>query len=182
MNRKLNRDLRWSRRLSFVPRWGVVPTLRRQSVAEHVFHTTRTALWLLEHHTLGHDPAFRLQVLEQALRHDDAEAASGDIPSPYKTGTGKETTVPAGLSAVDVVVKCADLLEALAFIEEERKMGNMHGMNSIVLNITTRFGKYWDLFSAPSFITHMDIIDRYLRQIVPDDRHYEHPVLENHDL
>lgn len=119
-----DKSLRWSRRLGIVPRWVVVPTIQHQTVAEHCFHVARTALWLvrlLPHMgEKGMDlSAYEHDILIEALRHDDDEAATGDNPSPTK-GPKDFTTY----NTLKLVVKVADMLESLAFLHEEMSMGN----------------------------------------------------------
>lgn len=122
-----DKRLRWSRRLSVVPRWCVVPTIQSQTVDQHVFHVTRTAMWLTQYHieateAVSHESysRFKLDVLEHALEHDDEEAATGDRPTPSKNVKHHYGMMPQQA----VVVKVADILEALAFLQEEKDMGN----------------------------------------------------------
>lgn len=168
--------LRWSRRLSFVPRWTVAPLIRRQSVAEHCFHVARTSQWLLQYH-VDESPEFELEVIRLALDHDDAEAATGDAPSP-----GKTRCPPDQLGKAAIVVKCADVLEAMAFIQEEISMGNRHGMVVIYDDLINRFSKYWYHFplrksgGPEGRLSGMNLITTYLEQIV--SVYHPHPVLE----
>lgn len=119
-----DKSLRWSRRLGIVPRWVVIPTIQNQTVAAHVFNVTRTALWLVR--TLPHVGGKGMsreyvehQVLIMALEHDDDEAATGDSPSPTKAP--KDFSA---YSTTKLIVKIADMLESLAFLQEEEAMGN----------------------------------------------------------
>lgn len=121
-----DKSLRWSRRLSVVPRWVIVPTIQRQNVAEHSYHVTTTAMWLLGFHVSSKYPGtddsimLQLQVLNCALLHDEDEAATGDKPSSSKQGK----TYHASMPQYAIIVKVADILEALAFLHQERLMGN----------------------------------------------------------
>lgn len=114
--------IRWTRRLSFVPRWTVVPTIRKQNVAEHSYHVACTCMWLLNFHERADDLNLRLAVLETALEHDVEEAAKGDSPGP-----GKAEKDYALYSQRKLIVKIADLTEALAFTFEEIQLGNTMG-------------------------------------------------------
>lgn len=118
-----DKSLRWSRRLSVVPRWVIVPTIQRQNVAEHSYHVAQTARWLMQFHTSKFDGTHRellAEVIERALDHDHEEAATGDKPTPSKQGK----VYHAGMPQSAIIVKIADILEALAFLYEEKLMGN----------------------------------------------------------
>lgn len=117
-----DKGLRWSRRLSVVPRWVIVPTIQRQNVAEHSYHVTQTARWLMQFHASEGDEklALTMAVIDRALDHDVEEAATGDRPTPSKQGK----TYHAGMPQSAIIVKIADILEALAFLHEEKLMGN----------------------------------------------------------
>lgn len=120
-----DKSLRWSRRLSVVPRWVIAPTIQRQNVAEHSYHVAQTARWLMQFHASKEADerawkALTADVVERALDHDVEEAATGDRPTPSKQGK----VYHAGMPQVAIIVKIADILEALAFLHEEKQMGN----------------------------------------------------------
>ncbi len=118
-----DKQLRWSRRLSVVPRWVIVPTIQHQNVAEHSYHVAQTARWLMQFHASKFDGTHRellAEVIELALDHDRDEAATGDRPTPSKQGK----VYHAGMPQAAIIVKVADILEALAFLHEEKLMGN----------------------------------------------------------
>lgn len=108
-----------SRRLSIVPRWTVVQTIRKQNVAEHSFQVAQICRALLDMLDVR-QPAQLASVLERALDHDMEEAITGDIPSPCKDGQ----PVAGPFEPADCLVKLADDLEALAFVYEEQRLGN----------------------------------------------------------
>lgn len=134
------RVLRWMRRLSFVPRWTIVPTIRKQSVAEHSFQVAAITLVLLGLHKKGQEGAFRLVVLEKALRHDMSEAATGDEPSP-----SKEPKDYGSFNQIDITVKMADLIEAILFVEDERMLGN-RAMDLIHEGLFSEATRAWRFF------------------------------------
>ena len=113
------RWIRWSRRLRFVPRWAVMPTITKQNVAEHSYHVAQTCRWLIPRHENFRSHTFALEVIELALDHDLDEALSGDIPAPYK-----KTKEWDSASEAVKLVGLADVMEAMAFLNEERYMGN----------------------------------------------------------
>lgn len=141
MSDAMDKMLRWSRRLSFVPRWVVVPTIHKQNVAEHTFHVVQLCRWLLERHDSYGDKEFALEVIEEALEHDQNEAAEGDIPSPRK---GKKPVE--SLTQLGVILKCADLLEALCFLQEEKNFGSNHWVQPIWDDIFAKLHDVWLMF------------------------------------
>lgn len=175
MKNPLDKTLRWSRRLQFVPRWVVMPTVHKQYVDQHTFHMAQTCRWLLCLHASGDRENFRLAVLEAALDHDMDEAITGDRPSPSKP------VKPAPTDQLDIVLKCADLLEALAFTWEEEHLGNKQWMLSVQEDVSGKFNKIWTLFNHNKFSPRADdphiVLDKYKEQILPR-WNKPHPVLE----
>lgn len=135
------RVMRWTRRLSVVQRWGVLPTLRRQNVAEHSYHVAVTAKWLLTKANIKVSATFMNEVLLYALEHDIWEAASGDNPSPSKGPKDYSKLGP-----VELVVKLADLIESFWFLCEEEAMGNRAAIKTVKnaqWNEITKCAKYF---------------------------------------
>jgi 5'-deoxynucleotidase YfbR-like HD superfamily hydrolase len=136
------------RLLSDVRRWGIVRTIRTQSVAEHSFWV---AIWvprLLR--TVGvNDPVVLLAAVEYALTHDMEEVTSGDIATPFKSRLNKvalhEAIESFGLSAsprlaglpeadmIKAAVKVIDLFEACAFLAEDSNLGNNRNKNILMV-------------------------------------------------
>lgn len=132
------------RRLGIVPRWTVVPTLRQQFVDQHCYQATQIARELLPMHQQGSGAdnalSFHYDVICYALDHDWDEAEKGDTPSPAKPIAPLET------NQVKVVVKCADILEAICFLAEEQAMGNFQYIGPVVMELKARFHDWWQLF------------------------------------
>lgn len=176
-NKITTRKARWLRRLSWVPRWAVVPTIHKQNVAEHSFHVSVLALWLVSMHARGGEGNFKLDVLLTAMQHDADEARSGDAPSPYKD-TPFDTE-----DQIEIVVKCADKLEALLFIEEEKMLGNTIGMDSIEMYLIEKFNEIWDAFDFDpnEWFGHkpsaLSVVDQ--AKHIAFSRKYPHPALED---
>lgn len=124
--------------LAHVPRWAVVPHVRRQSVAEHSFYValyTDKLCKMLEWDDLNTSIA-----VSYALRHDMYEVFSGDIPSPAKRILTSDDTVNAFnthfaekmpsdygdvvTSKVHEVVKLADKLDEFFWLCTETSLGN----------------------------------------------------------
>ena len=138
------------RDLSHVPRWGIVPTIQKQDVAQHSYYVTLYVTHIL--FKLKLDPKFTPPAIYHALEHDRAESFTGDIVGPAKHNMlsdprGWETTEEnkrfetnnfsrVAESAKDfnnaqfnngismAIVKLADLMDQYAFWKEEGKLGN----------------------------------------------------------
>lgn len=106
-----------------VKRYPISYVNRDQSVAEHSFCVMLIALDLIE----GiHDEKLYIEVMAYAALHDMDEIETGDIPSPFKRKLRREC--PAVIPVLDgqpkasdlarLIVKVADLLEALHYIDE----------------------------------------------------------------
>jgi HD containing hydrolase-like enzyme len=155
------KSLRWSRRLSTVPRWTIVPTIQRQNVAEHTFHVARTALWLVGEHARAQGNAedrlsFEMDVLRWALQHDEDEAATGDRPTPSKNGKPHYASMPQHA----IVVKVADILEALAFLMEEKLMGNTR-LGDIFTERTQALQEVWGFFAQKERRSHHALLNEF---------------------
>ena len=124
-------------RLSLVPRWVILRTIQKQSVAEHCFNVQRIAIKLAPHFGIvDMDEMFALS--QAALHHDDDEAVTGDIPSPAKPYFhAREKGIDVGARPwytdaedhIKAIVKLADLLEAYHFLAIEWHMGNFYVRN-----------------------------------------------------
>lgn len=120
-------------RLSTVPRWGIVRTIQKQTVMEHcgrvAIIANRIAIkWfgILDAITL-------YETINFALHHDDVEAVSGDVPSIVKdlvNEEGMKARYCKELRPIPVsdmarkIVRIADKMEALIFINTEMALGN----------------------------------------------------------
>lgn len=149
-----------TRRLSFVPRWVVLPVVRRQNVAEHSYHVTCIADMLLDYHIHRQSQSFRLEVLRGCLYHDKDEAVSGDAPGPSKDKVRRD---PSTLTDAENVIKVADMVEAALFCREEMAMGNAT-MQPVYIDALKRGEKYWERFrwepvKGPMPV-YFDLLDR----------------------
>jgi 5'-deoxynucleotidase YfbR-like HD superfamily hydrolase len=113
-------------RLSVVPRWTILHTIQKQSVAEHCFNVERIALTIAEEWFNITDKLILFSISQLALHHDDEEALTGDIPATAKKYI-KVDMLPmyTNYTSEDYdIVKLADLMEAWWFLNQEFKMGN----------------------------------------------------------
>src|SRR5262245_21166955 len=118
-------------RLGIVPRWVILRTIQKQSVAEHCFNVERIATQIA---LLWFGETERVTLISQlALHHDDDEAITGDIPTPAKARLMEEIIddrdTPWYTLTSDrdkKIVKLADMMEAWWFLAMEYKMGNSY--------------------------------------------------------
>lgn len=148
-----NRRLSRLRRLSMVPRWAVIPTIRSQSVAEHSYYVAVIALRLRHFHAAadrgGIDAA---ELMHAALCHDELEAFTGDIASPAKRWMDSNEVahqeyetgcyVP-GYDAVGSILKLADLIEAYVFLMEEWDLGNK-SVGEVAEDVSRKIQSHWE--------------------------------------
>lgn len=126
------------RDLAHVPRWVIIPTIQRQSVAEHSYYVTLYASHIM--FKLNLDPRFTLPALYHCLEHDRSECYTGDIPGPAKRSMVDPNKVKVfevkgdldrfstdKFDADKIIVairKLADLMDEYAFWKEEGALGN----------------------------------------------------------
>jgi len=130
------------RELSFVQRFGIARKLNPQSVAEHSYYVITYALQLADLFVLG--KVKMAEVAMYAAAHDISEAATGDIPAPFKSETMRRH--PGAISDIEdeymitrfpsiqhwfdadddvkQIVRVADALDALFWCCTEEQMGN----------------------------------------------------------
>lgn len=145
------------RRLSAVPRWAVVPTIRPQNVAEHSFHVCTMALWLAERYApVQAGSVSRERLMMAALYHDEAEAITGDIAAPAKRWMDrdrlKELESELGVGEFEDeghianLIKLADCLEAWVYLKEEQELGNRQGIKLVIEDLDKSIQGAWSKF------------------------------------
>jgi 5'-deoxynucleotidase len=143
------------RRLSNVPRWAVIPTIRNQNVAEHSYHVCSLALWLADRSApVARGSTTREQIMYAALYHDESESMTGDIAAPAKKWMDKLQFVNLSKrlgiqeyenDEVKQIIKMADLLEAYLFLHEEISMGNQ-AVWTIMNDVSDNLVGAWEQF------------------------------------
>lgn len=118
------RDPKW-RDLCEVKRWAIVYTTRQQSVAEHSMNTAIIVMSMCKRLSIP----LSTDLLKAALMHDWWEVHTGDIPSPIKTGLDIadpiKDLINSALTTTEVMIlKAADITEAITFLTEDKKQGN----------------------------------------------------------
>ena len=160
------------RTAAIVPRWSVVWTLNRDTVATHSYYVTLYSYQIAR--LIGWRQNLpRLMFL--ALTHDLDETVTGDIVSPVKRAivdverarayisTAMEQRMPAiwdqiKMEAVNddeavAIIECADRLDALLFLIVEQRMGNRHVFNRCT-DAYERFKTSW--FKLPASKTLLE--------------------------
>lgn len=140
---------------SDVMRWGIVRTIRHQTLTDHCHWVALLTRRLLKRAGIN-DPAAVVAAMDYALCHDDDELITGDLPTPFKkklNGVHEEAVRDFGLTPpppsdmVKTVVKLADNLDAALFLAEEISLGN--GRVVDVLNvIMVKLGASANAFQA----------------------------------
>lgn len=130
------------RTLSHVPRWAIVRTIQRQSVAEHSYYVAIYADQIAE---LIEWQGSRRNLMRLAMFHDMDEILSGDIASPakavlncaeYRTWSSKLMSgrfsyfeewfqsEPGRVKEALTILHVADWLEGVLFLCDEEFLGN----------------------------------------------------------
>jgi len=120
-------------RLSVVPRWTILSTIQKQSVAEHCFNVERIARQIAEHWFMIIGVADLALISQLALHHDDDEALTSDIPSTAKRDLFSEKYLDKHRALwynrdtmERRIVKLADYMESFWFLSMEVAMGNKY--------------------------------------------------------
>ena len=122
--------------LQDVPRWAIVRTNKKQSVAEHTFNVVMIARAIAKEAGVPDT-----ELIKYALDHDIDEVITGDIPSPAKArmgikGKGYEGTGKLLCSAEQaLIVEVADVMEACLFISEN---GVGRHAEAVTMNLTQK--------------------------------------------
>lgn len=120
-------------RLSVVPRWSIVRTIQQQSVAEHSFRVALIADRIAKDWFNITSQVDLYRINQYALRHDASEAITGDIPAivndmfDHEGLTSRYSDIVSHNLAgkeTNNIVKIADYIEALLFLNTERVLGN----------------------------------------------------------
>lgn len=105
--------------LSHVPRWAIIDTMKKQTVADHSFRVAAVCLqFIKELRAIGIE-IDKGALLETAITHDIEEAKSGDLPTPFKkrlANFGFVQAIDCDDTLEHNLAKLADLIEALTFL------------------------------------------------------------------
>lgn len=155
-------------RLSVVPRWSVLHTIQKQSVAEHCFNVERIATRIAKEWFGIYKVDDLYAISQHALNHDNLEAVMGDPPTmvkPYidEAAMAEDHADLIPPSIVDPklrrIVKLADLLEGYHFICVERLLGNRF--------VENHFNSYHDEIYQYTVRSFEDGVDFWLRRVQP---------------
>lgn len=123
--------------LSHVPRWGIVRTIRQQSVADHSYRVAFIAMEIADRSGIP----VTTTLIQYALTHDVEESVTGDIPTIVKRRTREWVPIVEEPSYIrhgslrEVrIVKLADILEAHTWIR-------MNGIGSHANDVSQWLGR-----------------------------------------
>lgn len=111
-------------RLSYVPRWAIVPMERPQTVSDHCFRVALICVELVDGKGWS-EGSVGLLVL-QALIHDAEEIHTGDIPATAKYGrvqVAPSQPAPGVPPQYYFIVKVADVVEAVTWFKKYESSG-----------------------------------------------------------
>ena len=135
----------YARVLASIPRWAVVPVIRRQHVAEHSYYVSLYTAELLGLSIFDHwHEERKFATLKYALIHDVEESRMSDIPGPVKRMIkdpakleATEAKVRGGMGYCDrygfgwsidpeakKVIKAADLTDEFFYLHMEASLGS----------------------------------------------------------
>ncbi len=139
-------------RLQTVPRWGIVRTIQKQTVAEHSFYVALIAprIAIKLYRWSPADP--RMYDLHRyALLHDQLEAVTGDVPAIAKTCVDEQRIAamfgdhieedPLADDELRAIVKVADLYETARFLATEMSMGNI-GVRHVFIDVCDKLASF----------------------------------------
>lgn len=162
----------------FVPRWSIVHTFEKDTVASHSYFVATYSM-IIARLIQWQGPYDVL--LWVALTHDLDETITGDIVSPVKREIVDynklntylerkmysrlgyvmhicdhfgESTKPEVLDAIDQIVQAADRLDALLYLIMEERIGNRI-VSALIRELTQRLEGSWRDLPAPK-----DVLDR----------------------
>lgn len=154
-----------ARLLATVPRWSIVPLVRKQSVAEHSFYVTLYAVQIAEFIGLGVEE--QGHIARRALTHDMIETWTSDIPGPIKRQIVDRRAMPTlerdfnekfasfreipldskFVYLMDKIIKVADIADECYMLQLDAMMGNQI-IFTILESCRKRFKKACDALQA----------------------------------
>lgn len=162
------------RTASIIPRWSVVWTLNRDTVANHSFFVSLYSFQIAQ--LIGWQGRYG-DLMYRALTHDLEENISGDLVSPVKRQILDRDKadlylrekmlerMPSVIETLDwmealpeakevkAIITAADRLDALLFLTVECRMGNRH-VFSRCQDARSRLEEAWTMLPLPTHAPH----------------------------
>lgn len=165
-----------------VQRWGVVSTIRKQSIAEHGWSVAVLADRIAREWFGITDERLLYQIVRRAIFHDWRESITGDFPSYMKRHVDTtlleaefgdmidavNTDIFVGEKWGDLVraiVKIADYIDAAIFLRMELSHGNKSVLY-ILRDLEQRFKVYCESLTIGDIKAMNGIYDMYLAQVI----------------
>ena len=172
------------RDLAHVPRWSIIPVVKRQSVAEHSYFVALYAIEICR--VIGVPSSDLASILIYAIQHDRSECYISDIPGPVKRGAGikdniynyerkedfsyfGDTLNPSDFEKA--TIKVADLMDEFAYWWEEARVGNYYAMQMksvILIRLKSAAYNLAGKVSINRFQTERDLINPFLESLDVD--------------
>lgn len=162
-------------RMSVVERWNVTVTIRKQSIAEHSFNVAIISQRIATQWFGVMDPNVLLDIYKRALGHDAPESITGDPPSYMKRYIDEESVIAdfeldqtfdigSKWEIVPIIVKIADYIDALIFLQMEMSLGN-RTVVSLFHKTETRFAKYLNEIAKTNSKTWGTVYESYIKLV-----------------
>lgn len=184
-------------RLTEISRWGIVATSRQQSVGEHSYRVTMIAQALYDYvFTVPHNSNDRHLLTSFAMVHDIMEVLSGDLDAVFKLavksrypdvfadtiGNMATQRLDAGPLAatvaslersvkgtfIEVIVKMADFLEALIYLDQygthSRHMGNVR--DTILEHLWARVEQFKRSSYYGVDVAHWQRVEKFINTVL----------------
>jgi 5'-deoxynucleotidase YfbR-like HD superfamily hydrolase len=172
-----DKNLQNMRRIGIVNRWQLAPVLRRESVLEHSVTVLMIYGWLCARY----DVAANIDSVMTALLHDSDEAITGDAPS-TNNKTSAMKRAERCMNFEYALLKAADYLESIVYLNEERASGNQRLEDCLISTVDDYYYPWME--RANALITgEADAHHAVARKILTDMLHIyspsRHPSMEN---
>lgn len=160
-------------RLSVVPRWTIVRTIQKQSVAEHSFRVSLIAEKIAVHWYGVTDHIILYRIQRFSKRHDLLESITSDVPSIVNDLMGHDEVSVRYSDIPDLflefnpnpieklIVKQADCLEAMIFLNTEVALGN-NSVTNVYNDVQEGLQATYE--AARAFGAYLDIIRADVRE------------------
>lgn len=176
--------------LSHVPRWGIIDTIKPQSVADHHYRVAVICLCLSDEVAVKYKVNFdKGKILQDAITHDIEEAITSDLPAPFKAelksllGDSYYRLIPNQIvssmklrqedeSPETLLVKVADITESIIFVSRYAIKGK-HIVDKLYQSLDYAIKEFCTSIGDVTSDHMIPIRDEIIRPIIKDGISYE---------